>query len=89
MTDIHIYIGEDAIAHLVQYCEAHQINHFLLVADRNTDAALGKSVAAALESRNWDVRSMVFDSPEVVPDEVFITQVLLRADQVERTYLAV
>jgi len=89
MTDIYIYIGEDAVPHLEQYCGAHQINQFLLVADQNTYAALGRSVAASLEARKWDVRSVVFESPEVVPDEAFITQVLLQADQVERTYLAV
>jgi glycerol-1-phosphate dehydrogenase [NAD(P)+] len=89
MTNIPIYLGENAVAHLVQFCEAQNLSHFLLVADQNTYAALGQSVAAALEARNWDLRSVVFNSPEVVPDEAFITQVLLHADQVERTYLAV
>ncbi|OGO28478.1 MAG: hypothetical protein A2W33_00200 [Chloroflexi bacterium RBG_16_52_11] len=89
MTNIHIYLGENAVAHLAQYCEAQNLGHFLLVADQNTYAALGGSVAAALAARHWDVKSVVFDDPEVVPDEAFIMQVLMQADQVERTYLAV
>lgn len=89
MTDIHIYIGEQAVPHLLQYCEAQGLDHFLMVADANTYAALGKSVEAALLDQALDVKSMVFDDPQVVPDEAFITQVLMQADQVERTYLAV
>jgi glycerol-1-phosphate dehydrogenase [NAD(P)+] len=89
MTDIHIYIGENAITHLLQYCEDQNLEHFLLVADTNTYAALGQSVVAALLGRNLDVKRVVFDEPQVVPDEAFIVQVLMQADQVERTYLAV
>jgi hypothetical protein len=40
-------------------------------------------------SRGWNIKSVVFDSPEVVPDDAFIVRVLKEADQVERTYLAV
>ena len=89
MTDIHIYLGERATAHLIEYCEAQNLHHFLLVADQNTLAALGHAVIAALEERGWDVRRVIFDDPQVVPDEAFITRVLMQADQIERTYLAV
>jgi glycerol-1-phosphate dehydrogenase [NAD(P)+] len=89
MTDIHFYLGEDAVSHLVQYCETQNRDSFLLVADRNTYPVLGKAVESKLVARGWDVKSVVFDTPEVVPDEAFIVQVLMEADQVERTYLAV
>lgn len=89
MTDIHFYLGDDAVSHLVQYCETHNLDSFLMVADQNTYPVLGRAVETALKTRNWDVRSVVFENPEVVPDEYFILQVLLEADQVERTYLAV
>jgi glycerol-1-phosphate dehydrogenase [NAD(P)+] len=89
MANIYTYLGDNAVEHLIQYCETQNLNHFLLVADRNTYAALGQAVEAALQACRWDVKVMVFDSPEVVPDEAFIMQVLMQADQAERTYLAV
>jgi glycerol-1-phosphate dehydrogenase [NAD(P)+] len=89
MTDIHLYLGANAIDHLVEYCKAQQQEHFLLVADRNTYAALGQAVESALKGCGWDVKTVVFQEKEVIPDEAFIFQVLLQADPVERTYLAV
>jgi glycerol-1-phosphate dehydrogenase [NAD(P)+] len=89
MRDIHLYLGTNAVEQLVQYCETTQRTHFLLVADRNTHAALGQAVEAALKARHWDVKTVVFQEKEVIPDEAFIFQVLLQADPVERTYLAV
>ncbi len=89
MTDIPLYLGEDAVSALVQYCAAQGLGRFLLVADSNTYPLLGQKVEAALKGHGWDIRSVVFSEPAVVPDEEFIFQVLLQADDVERTYLAV
>jgi glycerol-1-phosphate dehydrogenase [NAD(P)+] len=89
MTDIPVYIGENALAPMLQFCKDMGMTDFLLVADGNTFPVLGKKVEAALQARGWDVRSVVFSEPTVVPDEDFIFQVLLHADQAERTYLAV
>jgi len=89
MTNIHLYTGNDAIAHLIDYCTSQGIKDFLLVADKNTYAALGRSVETSLTGIGWDVKSIVFQEPEVIPNEDFIFQVLMQADQVERTYLAV
>jgi glycerol-1-phosphate dehydrogenase [NAD(P)+] len=89
MTEIPVTIGENAVENLEQFCEAQGMTRFLLVADGNTYPVLGGKVEQALKGRGWDVRSMVFGDPVVVPDEEFIFQVLLQADQVERTYLAV
>ena len=89
MTDIPVYIGENALEPLVQFCKERGLTDFMLVADGNTFPVLGKKVEAALQGRGLNVKSVVFSEPEVVPDEDFIFQVLLRADQVERTYLAV
>jgi len=89
MTDIPVYIGENALAPLLQFCKDRGITNFLLVADGNTFPLLGKKVEAAIQERSWNVKSVIFSESEVVPDEEFIFQVLLHADQVERTYLAV
>jgi len=84
-----VFVGKDAIPVLLQFCATQNLSNFTLVADRNTYAAFGQSVEAALQARHLNLKTIVFDSPHVVPDEAFITQVLLQADQVERTYLAV
>ena len=89
MTDIPLFIGEDAVAALEQYCAAQGLHRFLLVADRNTYPVLGQKVEATLKGRGWDVKLVIFNEPAVVPDERSIFQVLLQADEVERTYLAV
>ncbi len=89
MTDIPVYIGENAIEPLLQFCKERGLTDFMLVADGNTFPVLGEKVQAALQGAGLNVKSVVFNEPEVVPDEDFIFQVLLRADQVERTYLAV
>ena len=89
MTGIHLYVGNNAIEHLLEYCDPKQLRHFLMVADQNTYKALGQSVESALNSRGWDVKSVVFQESEVIPNEAFIFQVLLQADPIERTYLAV
>jgi glycerol-1-phosphate dehydrogenase [NAD(P)+] len=88
-TNIHFYLGADAVGRLVEYCEAHRLTTFSLVADRNTYDVLGRAAEAALRARQWDVKTVVLDAPEVVPDEVFITQVLYHADQAERVFVAV
>ena len=87
--DIHLYLGDDAVEHLVQFCTDRSLRHFLLVADSNTYRALGSRVETRLKSEGWDVLSVVFNEKEVVPDEAFIFQVLLQSYPVERTYIAV
>ena len=89
MTEIHFYLGEEAISHLVQYCKPQHLDSFMLVADKNTYPILGQAVDKALQAQGWNVKSVVFDAPEVIPDETFIVQVLMDADQTERTYIAV
>jgi glycerol-1-phosphate dehydrogenase [NAD(P)+] len=89
MTDIHLYLGNDAVAHLLEYCAAQQYDRFIMVADKNTYAELGQAVETALKARGWDLLSVVFPQEEVVPNEDFIFQVLLRAGDSQRTYIAV
>ena len=80
---------QDTIAQLIEYCEARSLRAFMLIADRNTYPILGQAVEQALLARGWDVKKVVFEQDEVVPDETFLVQALVQADQVERMYLAV
>jgi glycerol-1-phosphate dehydrogenase [NAD(P)+] len=89
MTDIHLYLGNDAVAHLIEYCGALQYDRFILVADKNTYPELGQAVETAIRARGWDILPVVFNEEEVVPNEDFIFQVLFQAGDSQRTYIAV
>jgi glycerol dehydrogenase-like iron-containing ADH family enzyme len=43
-----VYIGFDAVSHLVQYCHDHGLSHFAMIIDSNTCHALGEAAEAAL-----------------------------------------
>lgn len=87
-TSLPIYCGEGALANLIQYCQSHQLNRFLLVSDQNTHAALGQQVEAILREHDWDVRTVVLEGAEVIADERRILEVLFHANGEERTYVA-
>ena len=88
-TSIHIQIENKIIPKLVQYCADNQLDQFMLVADQNTYPVLGQAVEEALKGQGWDVKRVILTGEEVVPDERFIMQVLVQADTLDRTYLAV
>jgi glycerol-1-phosphate dehydrogenase [NAD(P)+] len=87
--NLPVYIAADAVDHLVQFCHEHQMRHFMLVADQNTYRVLGRRVEETLRGEGFDVKSVVLTGEEIIPDEYFIMQVLLKADRVERVYIAV
>ncbi len=84
-----IYCGEDALAKLVVYCQAHQFDRFLLVADDNTYRALGQQAEASLKEQGWDVRTVLLRGGEVVADEGRLVEVLVAAGNEVRTFLSV
>jgi len=45
--NLPVYIGDDALTHLIGFCQEQGYTKFLLVADENTYLALGQSVQAA------------------------------------------
>ena len=83
------YCGENAVNRLVQYCQSLQLDHFLLVADENTYAVLGRRVDAALKGIGRDIRTVILHGAEILADEKSIVEVLQRAGGERRTYLAV
>jgi glycerol-1-phosphate dehydrogenase [NAD(P)+] len=88
LTEIEVHCGDDAIARLIRYCQSRQLDHFLLVSDRNTYDALGRLVELALRERGWDVRPVVLPGAEVVADERRIVEVLTQGGGERRTVLA-
>ena len=87
--NIPIYVGSDAIDNLIRYCNAHQLDQFTLVADHNTYTVLGQAVAQALIAHGLKVDTVVLSGQDIIADEHYCMQVLVRADRSNRTYLAV
>lgn len=87
--DIPIYLGQDAVTRLIEYCQSQQLVRFLLVADENTYPALGERVEGNLREHGWDVRTVILNGAEVLADERRIFDVLFHALGEERLYLAV
>jgi glycerol-1-phosphate dehydrogenase [NAD(P)+] len=87
--DIQYTYGTDALKKFTRYCTHNHLDKFMLIADRNTYGVLGKRVEQHLKEQGWDVKTLVFAEAEIAPDEIFITEALLEADQLERMYLAV
>lgn len=88
-THLPVYVGPDALPELLRYCRAHDLTTFALVADRNTFAALGSRVEAALRGQGWDVLTILLAGDDIIADERYIFQVLLALDRTPRTFLGV
>jgi glycerol-1-phosphate dehydrogenase [NAD(P)+] len=88
-TSLPIYIGKGAVGKLIEYCDGHKMTKFTLVADQNTYPVLGQAVGDAFKNHGLDVDTIVLTGKEIIADEYYIMQVLLRATQEDRVYLAV
>lgn len=82
-------VDDQAVAHLLQFCQETDRRALLLVADANTYAVLGQEVETALRAQGFDLKSVVLRSAEVVADAQHIFRVLLQLDPTERTFIAV
>jgi glycerol-1-phosphate dehydrogenase [NAD(P)+] len=89
IVDFPIYVGHDAIARLIVYCQHHNLKQFIIVSDENTYSALGVRVESALQRHEFDVKTVIFSGPEVRADENYLTQLLLAADRNKRMFIAV
>jgi glycerol-1-phosphate dehydrogenase [NAD(P)+] len=84
-----IYVGSEALPRLVQYCREQGLSRFALIADANTCRALGERVEAALTGEGCAVTPIVLTGEEIVADEHYLVDVLVRAPMDECTFLAV
>jgi glycerol-1-phosphate dehydrogenase [NAD(P)+] len=88
-SNIPVYIGNETIAKLVEYCKEKRFTKFLLVCDQNTYPALGKKVEQALSGQGYDVVTACLAGKEIIADERYLIQVFLKTDNQERIFLAV
>jgi glycerol-1-phosphate dehydrogenase [NAD(P)+] len=84
-----IYIGTEAVEKLVEYCQQHGLHHFALVADDNTYRALGERVESALTAQGYEITSIILRGDEIIADETYLVETLIRAPLGECTFLAV
>ncbi len=84
-----LYVGDGIGSELIRVCHQQGFTRFLLVADGNTYAALGKAAESVLQSQGWEVSSVVLVGPEVRADADHIFDVLLRSDPMPHAYVAV
>ncbi len=84
-----VTVDRRATEHLVEFCRAEGRQRLLLLADRNTWAAQGATLAAALEAARCNVQPLVFQGDEVVADARHIFQAMIAADDPTRTLIAV
>lgn len=83
-----VVIANDALDQLVTYCRQHNLSHFLIVADANTDAVLGDKVERTLIAAGFDVHKVILRGHEIVADAERAYQVLLALDGAPRTLIA-
>jgi glycerol-1-phosphate dehydrogenase [NAD(P)+] len=90
MTSIDpIYVGEDATARLLRYCDERNLRKLVLISDSNTHRALGGQVERALRDQQVEVTSLVLAGDEVIADAHYVLQVLLRAPLGECTFISI
>ncbi len=84
-----IYVGDEALERLLAYCQERELRDLVLVADRNTYAALGQRVEGALRGQGYAPTTILLEGEEVVADEATCMNVLVRAPARPQTYIAV
>jgi len=87
--DVHIYIGQDAVGHLVEYCRGLPTQRFTLVSDTNTYRALGERIEASLKQAGLPVINVVLEGDEVIADEKYLMQVLVQTPPGDQVFVAV
>ena len=84
-----VFIGSGAIDALRAFCRDRGLRDLVLVSDRNTQAAQGDEVEAALRSDGCDVLRAPLQGDAIGADARSVFQVLLALDRKDRTFLAV
>ncbi len=87
--DVHIYIGRDAVEHLLTYCKSLSAACFTLVSDTNTYPALGERIEAALAGAGLSVTNVVLEGDEVVADEKYLMQLLIQAPPGDQVFVGI
>ncbi|MCB0152458.1 MAG: iron-containing alcohol dehydrogenase, partial [Caldilineaceae bacterium] len=83
-----VVVAPDALAQLAAYCHERSHTHLLIVADANTDRALGRKLEATLLAAGLDVRKVILHGEEIIADAARVYQVMLALDGTPRALVA-
>lgn len=88
---IHIYMGSDTIDSFADYAFHHKDQHFVLVADENTQNAVGKEVERVLKEKSVNSYTVVLNgkSDHVVADAGSVLDVLVALEPETNIIVAV
>ncbi len=84
-----VYIGPQAAAEAARFATERGLHRVTLLADENTQIALGERAQQALAGAGHVVRPCVLRGPEVIADAARILEVLVAADTAPDAYVAV
>jgi glycerol-1-phosphate dehydrogenase [NAD(P)+] len=87
--DIPYLVTQDAVAPLLEYCAAHNLRRFFIIADANTYRVLGQRAEAALQSAGIDVKTILMTGTEIAADEHYAMQALIETAGEDRQFIAV
>ena len=84
-----VTVDRQAVEHLVDFCREQGRTQLFMIADKNTYAAQGRAVEAALTAAGFDLKKIVFTNDEVIADGEHVFAVMRALDTVARTFVAV
>lgn len=84
-----IVVADDALEQLIDYCQQNNYTRLQIVADINTDHALGRKLETMLDSAGFDVHKVLLRGQEIIADAERVYQVMLALDGSQRILIAV
>jgi len=84
-----IYVGEQAIEACLKFCQEKEFHSFYLIADENTQGALGARVLQALQGQGWDVLTQVLNPEHLHTDDFALTRIFATYDAQPRLFVGV
>ncbi len=83
-----VYVGDNALARLVAFCQQNDFRRLALIADPNTYAALGEQAEQTLDSAGFTVRAIILQGDDIGADAASVYQVLLALDNEPYTFIS-
>lgn len=84
-----VVVAEDALEQLIDYCQRNNYTRLQIVADVNTDRALGRKLETMLDSAGFNVQKVLLRGQEIIADAERVYQVMLALDGSQRILVAV
>lgn len=87
--DVPIYIGRNAVEHLLTYCTSLPATRFTLVSDTNTYRVLGEQIETALAGARLPITNVILQGDEIIADEKYLMQLLIQVPPDDQVFVAI